>query len=285
MGMLGQVFPKMISVIGHPISHSLSPKMHSAMLLELNLENDFSYGAVDVADEMDLSVFVDVVRGTHYAGFNVTVPYKEAIMGLLDDIHDEARAIGAVNTVVKTGDRLIGYNTDGRGFLMALEREFGFDVAGKSVVILGSGGSARAIGYSILKAGARSLYVMNRTVSRAENLVNELSAFAELAVDFDFGGIDAARLSGVDLVIQTTSLGMRGAETGCVLEEFDWVDSNSLCCDIIYEPPETIFLKQCNEMGARVMNGKGMLAGQGVLAFELFTGKPGKFDVMASVIN
>lgn len=270
---------KQFAVIGDPISHSLSPAMHNAAYLHLNI--DAKYSAIHVKTEA-LENFIDTFRADdRFIGFNITVPHKETIIPFLDGISDEAKHIGAVNTVVKVNGKVLGYNTDGRGYILSLSEELGLDVAGKDVVILGAGGSARSIAVSILNANAASLIIMNRTQDKALKLKAELSD-SRVSVKA-FTELDSLRNAA--LIINTTSVGMSATNNACPLPDMSWVHSGQVLSDIIYAPLETYFLKAAKRNGAKTINGLGMLAGQGAIAFALFTQAPISYTFMLNQLK
>jgi len=262
------------AVIGDPISHSLSPNMHNPSFLHLNI--DASYSAIHVPKDA-LSTFInDFRRDVSFIGFNITVPHKENILPLLDGVSNEAKHIGAVNTVVKQDGQVIGHNTDGRGYILSLKEELDFNIQNKNVVIIGAGGSARSIAVSILNANASSLSIMNRTREKAVQLHTELSDERVTINDLD----DISVLKHADLIINTTSVGMSAVDNACPLSDMSWVKPEQVVSDIIYAPLETYFLKTAKERGAKTINGLGMLAGQGAIAFELFTQTPISYTFM-----
>ena len=160
---------KLAGVIGWPLDHSLSPAMHNAVYEELGL--DWVYVPLAVSDEVGLRRLVAAIRSLPFVGFNVTMPYKAAVLELCDEVATAARMAGAVNTVHCVDGQLVGYNTDGRGLLEALERDAGFDPAGKNVVILGAGGAAGGAFVALILARAARITLVNRDVARAEELV------------------------------------------------------------------------------------------------------------------
>jgi shikimate dehydrogenase len=271
-------------VMGYPISHTASPAMHNAGYQHIRLNAVYIPLLVKA---QQLGAAVHGMRASHALGFNVTVPHKENVMAYLDEYDDEAKAIGAVNTVVNREGRLVGYNTDGRGFLLALKEEKNRDVAGKKIVVLGAGGAARGIIYACLEAGAAEVVILNRHPEKAAGLRVHFQAHFETPIrsgglaqdDFSHQALCAA-----DMVIQTTSAGMSPRADKCPVSWFDWAHPDCLCCDIIYKPAETLFLKQAAENGCETWSGAGMLAGQGVLGFELMTGHPVPYKIMRDIL-
>lgn len=267
------------AVIGDPISHSLSPKMHNPAFSHLNI--DASYSAIHVSKDTLSTFLKDFQRDVTFIGFNITVPHKENILPLIDGVSNEAKHIGAVNTVVKQDGQIIGHNTDGRGYILSLKEELDFNIQNKKVVIIGAGGSARSIAVSILNANAASLSIMNRTREKAVQLHTELSD--ERVSVYDLGDMNV--LKHANLIINTTTVGMTAVDNECPLADMSWVNPGQVVSDIIYAPLETYFLKCAKDRGAKTINGLGMLAGQGAIAFELFTDKPISYTFMLNQLK
>jgi shikimate dehydrogenase len=250
---------KVVAILGYPVEHSLSPAMHNAAFELMGL--DYCYVAFPVHPQA-LKEAVLGVRGLGLAGLNVTVPHKESIMPVLDRVESEASFMGAVNTVVNKGGKLIGYNTDGRGFMRSLEEE-GVEVEGRNVLLVGAGGAARAVSWYVSER-ASALSIFNRTPDRAERLVADLSINRRNVTRAET--LDA--LGDMDIIINATSLGLKDEDLlpfdAAVLHEGQTV------VDLIYR--ETEILREASARGCRVLNGLGMLLWQGMLAFELWTG-------------
>jgi shikimate dehydrogenase len=265
-----------IGIFGHPVSHSASPGMHNAAYEKLGL--DYVYVPFDV-EPGRVGDAVEALRALSIRGVNVTVPHKEAVIEFLDEIDPLAQKMGAVNTIVNESGKLIGYNTDGPGFVAALRHDFDLDVSGRQVVMLGAGGSCRGIIVSLLNAGAASITILNRTVDKAKQMVASLgSNSVSVCALNDTTANDV--LSQADLVVNTTSVGMVPDVQQSPLHDFSWVQDGQCVYDIIYNPIKTRFLSESESAGARVSNGVSMLAGQGVLAFEYFTGHSCEFEFM-----
>jgi shikimate dehydrogenase len=272
---------KQCAVIGHPISHSASPAMHNKAYKDADL--DFSYVAIDVHPD-ELGATVDSFKAQGLRGFNVTVPHKEKIIPFLDEIDPLAAAIGAVNTVVNVKGHWVGYNTDGLGFLHALVEDLGFDCCAKKVAVIGAGGAARALCFTVLKAGCSALFVLNRTKQRAADLCRDLANPKANILEMNTQSSYTV-LSDCDLVINTSSVGMSPDRENCPLSSMAWVSDKQCVVDIIYNPKETLFLKEARSRGARISNGAGMLAGQGMIAFEYFTGQATSYKVMKGEVE
>ena len=258
---------KKLCVIGDPVLHSKSPAIQNAMIAALGL--DYIYLCQPVP-RGEAGRWLDCARCADYAGFNATMPHKEALAALMDELDPVARACGAVNTVCIREGRTYGYNTDGAGFLRALKDELGVDAAGKRVVLLGSGGAAKAVSAALCGAGA-TVTVCNRTVEKARALC-EMDRTHLTPASFEIETL--CKLCGeADLLVNCTSLGMAG--TGGDFADLSFVDAlpkTAGVCDAIYAPPETALLRRARGGGHPAMNGLGMLVWQAILALKHFTG-------------
>jgi shikimate dehydrogenase len=208
-------------------------------------------------------------------GINITVPHKEKVIQFLDEISEEALFIGAVNTIVNTDDRLIGFNTDGRGFMKSLN-ESGISVKDKDVLIIGSGGAARAVGYYLCME-ARSLTLYGRTQSKVERLAGDLRKVGDVVSTID----NLSDIKRFRMIINATSLGLKHDDP--LPFDANKLGKEQIVCDLIYK--NTRLLKEASEKGCSIVNGLGMLLWQGALAFELWTGKMPPIDVMRSVLE
>jgi len=282
---------KVCGIFGCPVGHSLSPAMHNAAFAAAGL--DYVYVPFPVAPEK-LPQAVEAVRALEMAGVNVTVPHKEAVLPLLDELSEAAALIGAVNTIVNRSGRLYGDNTDGRGFLRSLEMGPGFLPAGKTALILGAGGAARAVAVQLALAGAGRLIIANRTPARALELTSFLNKRTGVETGAATwpgtpGGIAgftslAEEFASSDLIVQATSIGLQH-DAGWTGLPFDRMRPEQVVCDLVYKPPETSFLKAARRAGARAVNGLGMLLYQGALAFEMWTGVPAPVSVMQEALD
>ncbi|WP_339063808.1 shikimate dehydrogenase [Tepidibacillus marianensis] len=194
---------KLIGLIGHPVSHSRSPQMHNAMFKLMGL--NYSYLAFDVVSEQ-VQQAIEAMRALKIRGLNVTIPHKVEVMKYLDQISEEAEQIGAVNTIVNQDGKLIGYNTDGEGYLRSLIEETGINLSGKRILLLGAGGAARAIGYTLSNQRIGQLHLVNRNENKAHTLKQDLEHYAEVKV-FSIEQLEQA-VKESDVLINTTSIGM-----------------------------------------------------------------------------
>ncbi len=276
---------KVYAIFGHPVEHSFSPAMHNAAFGRMGL--DCVYVAFDVAPG-ELAAATAAVRALRLGGVNVTIPHKERIMEFLDGVSAEARLAGAVNTVVRTDEgRLEGYTTDVPGFLRALREELGFEPHGKSACVLGAGGAARAVVTALLMEGARRIWILNRTSSKAETLADYFSArFPEASLEalpLGDGGVPAGVLAECDIVVNSTSLGMVGMEPLDI--DLSALKRSACVYDLVYNPRETDFVRRARSQGHRAAGGLGMLVYQGAESLRIWTGREPPVDVMAAAIG
>lgn len=270
---------RLLGVMGHPIAHSKSPQMHNAALTHQQLP--YTYLAFDVCPER----LPQAVAGMHALGargWNVTIPHKVSIMPLLDEIAEEARVIGAVNTVVCEDGVLLGLNTDGAGYLQSLQEETGLDVRKQRILIIGAGGAARGVAYALANAGAEHIVIANRTRENAEQLRDTLSPLTEVkAVHLE----DMRRwLSDRTLIVNTTSVGM-APETDVSPMPEEWLPEGVVVSDLIYNPAKTKLLREAEKRGCVIHNGLGMFVHQGALAYEKWTGTKPPLDVMRQAVT
>jgi shikimate dehydrogenase len=261
--------------------------MHNAAFTALGL--NFVYVPFLVTAE-HLPAAVAAIRALGLAGVNVTIPHKEAVLPYLDELSREAGMIGAVNTIVNREGRLVGHNTDGRGFLKALTEQAGFDPAGKCALILGAGGAARSVAVELILAGVSRIFLANRSPERAETIAGLLLKIvsADIMVvpwSEKKEKLLAEAVACADLIVQTTPVGMHPAVEESVLFPFILLRPDQVVCDLIYNPPETKFLKSARLAGAKTVNGMGMMIYQGALAFTLWTGHPAPIAVMHKALQ
>ncbi len=275
---------RLCGILGHPLGHTLSPRMQNAAFAARGL--DWVYVPWPVPPDR----LGEALRGlralANFAGANVTVPHKEAILPHLDALTDEARAVGAVNTVVRTGDRLTGHTTDGAGLLGALAEDTGFRPLAARVVIIGSGGAGRSAAFALARAGARQIILLNRSLPRAEALAAELQRTAPEAVIAAYplqppppGQI----LGSADLMINATSVGMHPGDPSPL--DLSPCRPEAVAYEMIYNPPETEFLRQARALGLPAANGVGMLLHQGAAAFALWTGQAAPVESMRRALR
>ncbi|WP_334142835.1 shikimate dehydrogenase [Rhabdothermincola sp.] len=258
---------RVAAVIGDPVRHSLSPVIFNAAFRALAL--DWVFVAFEVA-RGDHRRALDGVRALGIDGLSVTMPHKTAVAGCVDRLSPEAAALGAVNCVTRDGAELVGHNTDGAGFVQALEAETGFEPAGRVCAVLGAGGAARAVVLALARAGAAKVLVVNRSAQRGQ-------AAAALAGE---AGVPAEQpaLAGADLIVNATPVGMADQQ-GLPLDT-GLLHPGQVVADLIYVPAETPLLREARSRGLVAVNGLGMLVHQAALQFEQFTGQPPPLEAM-----
>ena len=257
---------KQLFVIGDPVAHSLSPLLHQAMIDQTGAA--YRYDVRTVRPE-ELPAFVRWAKDGGCAGFNVTMPHKEAILPLLDEVDTTAASCGAVNTVCIREGRAIGHNTDGTGFLDSLAGQ-GFYPQGRTVLLLGAGGAAKAVGHALAAAGAGRIIVCARRLERAAALAAQLPGCGEgivLAQD----AIQQA--SACDLLVNATPLGMAGSPAFARLDFLQAMPPHAVVYDLVYHPRRTALLEAAARQGLRTVGGIDLLIRQAVRAFTFFTGE------------
>jgi len=271
---------KIYGIFGHPVEHTFSPGMHNAAFKKLGM--NACYVAFAVPPER-LGEAAKAVVPLGLGGLNVTVPHKEKIIPFLDDLSEEARLIGAVNTIEVREGRLIGHNTDGRGFLRSLKEQVKYNPRGKKFLFVGSGGAARAVGFSLALAGAGKIVFRDIDVEKAARLARDISektGAESVAITEDHL---AGAIAEADCLINATPMGLKKGDP-LPLSRVS-IHKKHLVCDLVYNPPETQFLKAAKAQGARPFSGLGMLLYQGVIAFEIWTGKKAPVPVMKSALR
>lgn len=258
---------KKLCVIGDPVMHSKSPLLHNTMLQALGLDYLYLCQPVPAGQAAQ---WLEAAKLCGYAGFNATIPHKQALAPLMDELDEDARMYGAVNTVCLRDGKALGYNTDGRGFLQALLDQ-GVDPAGRRVLLLGAGGAARAVALKLVQQGAAGVTVCNRTLEHAAALCAQDPTGRMVPAGFDRESLCRAA-EGAQVLVNCTSLGMTGV--AAQFDEFSFLDAlpeGAMVCDLIYAPAQTRLLSEAAERGHRTMNGAAMLLYQAIFALEHFT--------------
>ncbi|WP_248926796.1 shikimate dehydrogenase [Paenibacillus hamazuiensis] len=269
----------MYGVFGDPVRHSKSPIMLNRAFREAGL--NAAYAAFHILPGT-LKDAVSGIRALGFRGVNVTIPHKVELMSYLDEIDEGAREIGAVNTVVNDGGRLIGYNTDGIGYVRSLKEETGIDLRGKRVLMLGAGGAARGVGYALAKDGAARIWIANRTREKAVELADYLARHTEAR---GIGMDEVAGIVGeVDLIVNNTSVGMH-PNVNEVPMDTSLLGERHVVSDLVYNPLITKFLNDAKARGAVIHGGLGMFIYQGAYAFEYWTGLPAPIAAMRDVVE
>ncbi len=272
---------RLFGIFGDPVGHTLSPTIHNAAFDALHLP--YLYVPFRVSPQF-LSASVAAILPLGIRGINITIPHKETVLAHLDHVTEEASAIGAVNTIEVVSGRLIGHNTDGKGFMRSLS-ESGVSPMGWRVILLGAGGAARAVAVSLIGAGVSEVIIMARTRDRADKLADTLSALSQ--------GASVSVLTSTHmlpekqgyptLLINATPLGMKDDDPlpfPATSIEPHWV-----VADIVYSTGETPLLMAAKRMGARTVPGTGMLLHQAAITFEIWTGRPAPLEAMRSAAS
>jgi shikimate dehydrogenase len=265
-------------LVGDPVEHSLSPSIQNAAFKHLGL--DYVYVVFRVT-RSNLEGAIRGMRGLRLHGLNVTMPHKIDVIQYLDDIDETARKMGSVNTILNREGTLIGYTTDGLGALGAL-RYNGVSPAGKKIVVLGAGGASRSVSFTLAEL-SKELIVLNRTVERAERLVDDLASSLGEDAKIRAGGLTDGNLKkelmDADILINGTSLGMNPTEMETPVDQ-DLLRPSLVVFDLVYKPLETRLLREAREVGARTVDGLTMLVHQGAASFEIWTGVSAPIEVM-----
>ncbi|MBI3246822.1 MAG: shikimate dehydrogenase [Deltaproteobacteria bacterium] len=272
---------RIVGIFGDPIAHTRSPAMQNAGFRALNLPYAYVPFLVHPAD---LAKAVQAIRAYNLLGVNVTVPHKERIVRYLDDLSTEAKLCGAVNTVVNREGVLFGDNTDGRGFLASLQ-ERGLSPQERDIIIVGAGGSTRAVLVSLIRAGSARITIANRTVAKARALVSTYRTLGNTqleAVSLDHLE-EPALLGNATLVVNCTSVGLHGESFPPLA--FRATPRTCLFYDLLYRPEQTSFLRQARVARRSTVDGRRMLLHQGALAFSLWTSQPAPLEDMTRALN
>jgi shikimate dehydrogenase len=274
---------KRVVLIGHPVTHSLSNVLQQAAFEAAGV--DATYELVDRA-LIDLPDTIAELRGDEYLGANITVPYKDRVLPMLDRLTDEAHATGAVDTITREGSRLVGHNTDVLGFRPTLDALVGRQKMPRMAVVLGAGGGARAVVYGLITAGFQRVIVFNRHLHRAEGLVRHFArsaAHMELRAMPWHESVIESELAKTKVLVNASSVGRDPNETPIPAE---LIPPELLVLDLLYQPKETRLLRESAAAGAAAtMNGDLMLLHQSAAAFELWTGKQAPMDLLRKVLD
>lgn len=254
---------KLYGLIGNPVTHTISPQIHNSLSKAMGI--DMMYVPLEVHGE-ELENAIKGLKALGFHGFNITIPFKEKVIQYLDEIDESAKKYDAVNTVQIEEGRLIGYNTDAYGFYRSFVEAFDIEVKGLKVLFVGAGGAASSLAYLLADKGAAAITIANRTIENGVKIGERLSKICKNPINAVIL-MDDLDISGYDVIINTTSVGMHPHEDKTILGASSF-NSNQKIVDIIYTPSETLFLKHAREAGAKTLNGFGMLFYQAVLAFE-----------------
>ena len=281
--------PIRLGVFGDPVEHSLSPQMHNAALEACKIEMQYASFQI-TADELEEAV--QLIRTLDFVGVNLTVPHKIAACAFVDEIEDNARRVGAINTIKIEEAKLRGYNTDGRGFARAIRQEFAVDLRDLRVLILGAGGAARAIALQCAKENCERLVIANRTLERAQRLAEELRDYFAgprvlgpvsrlQAVLLNEGAI-RSQIAHLDLIVNATPLGLYRSDPSPIPARL--LAPHLMIYDTVYGQGRTPFVAAAMEAGARAANGLAMLLHQGALAFEIWFEREAPIEAMRAAL-
>ena len=266
----------LLALIGSPVGHSASPLMYNYSFEKLGL--DYAYVVFDVK-EQDVKAALDAMRLFHMRGMNVTMPDKVEAARHVDELSPAAQIIGAVNTIVNEDGKLVGHITDGEGFVNNL-KDHGVDIKGKKITVAGGGGAATAIQVQCALNGAREIVIFNkkdaffeRTLQTAEKIRAAVPTCEVSVYDIDDVEKMTAEIQSSDIFANATIVGMKPMDDQSVVKDLSALRPGLVVADIVYNPEETLLLKQAKEAGCTCVGGKGMLLWQGVSAFKLFTGE------------
>lgn len=268
----------MVGLFGRPVGHSLSPVMHNTAFEQNQLP--YAYAAFQV-DDHQIKEAVEAIRALGMRGVNVTIPHKVAVIPYLDKIDPLAERIGAVNTIVNEDGTLIGYNTDGTGYVRSLLEETGINLTEQVVTLLGAGGAARAVACTLVERGVKEIRIVNRSQERAELLAMALGSQIPVRV-YSFAQAEQAILDST-LLINTTSIGMYPHIHEMPVDK-ECLRPDLIVSDLIYNPLETKLLQHAKAIGATYHSGVGMFINQGALAYELWTGEAAPTDKMREIV-
>ena len=267
---------ELVGVFGHPVAENPTVVMYEAAFGALGL--NWRYLTIEVLPE-DLQAAIKGVRALNMRGINLTIPHKVAVLQYLDEVKPSAALMGAVNTVVREGDRLVGHNADGQGFMTALTCDAAVDPKGKRVVVLGAGGAARAITVELALAGAAHLTVVNRSPARGRELVALLNSKTPTTAEFALWSGSHVVPPDTDLLVNATSIGLFPRVDEKPDIAYDSITPGMVVCDVIHTPM-TPFLHEAQQRGAQTLDGLGMLVYQGTIGFKLWTGLDAPVKVM-----
>ncbi len=265
---------KTICLLGHPVKHSFSPSIHNYLMKKYNQNN--IYVCFDV-EEKNLEKSIEGIKSLGIVACNVTIPHKVNVIKYLDYIEENTKIIGAVNTIKNEACYLKGYNTDGVGFIKSITDK-GYTLSKKRVMIIGAGGSSRSIAIELASKGVDYIEIRNRTLYKAKDIAISIKDNFNTKVKYSDEAIDTKSLENIDIIINTTSVGMETKE--CPIDKNIKPSKDILVCDIVYKPHETEFIKWAKDNNLGVVYGIDMLINQAIYAFYIWTNiKPSKEDI------
>jgi shikimate dehydrogenase len=273
---------ELVGVFGHPVAENPTIVMLEAAFKELNIP--WRYLTIEVLPQ-DLKEAISGMRAMQMKGINLTIPHKIEVMQYLDSIAEDASLIGAVNTVRREKDRLIGENTDGKGFLESLKKDAKVNPKGRNFLILGAGGAARAISVELALAGAKQISIANRTASKGQALVKHLKDHTGTHAEFISWDGSISIPDTTDILVNATSIGLFPDVNEKPELNYDSIRKDMVVCDVIPNPPLTAFLYEASKRGAKTLDGLGMLVYQGAIGFKMWTGLEAPLSVMKDALS
>jgi shikimate dehydrogenase len=273
---------ELVGVFGYPVAENPTGVMQEAAFQARGL--NWRYLTIEVRPE-DLEKAMIGLRAFGMQGVNLTIPHKVAVIQYLDRLSPEAELIGAVNTVVREGNELVGHNTDGKGFLRSVRDDAGVDPAGKRIVLLGAGGAARAMSVELALAGTAHITLVNRSSNRGQELAKHLSEKTPAEAQFVHWQGKYSVPPEADILVNATSIGLFPNVEEAPAVDVASIHPDLLVCDVIPNPPHTAFLRAAEAVGARTLDGLGMLVYQGTIAFQMWTGVEASIPVMRRALE
>ena len=271
---------ELTACFGDPVDENPTGIIEEAGYRALGL--NYRYLTIRVRKE-ELPAAVAGARAMGFQGFNLTIPHKVAVIPLLDELTQAAKIIGAVNTVVCREGKLIGENTDGKGFLTSL-RENGVDPENKTVTILGAGGAARAVSVELALAGASRINILNRSEERGTELAKVVREKTSAACEYFQWKEGTPVPDGTDILVQCTNIGLYPDVTGKPQIDYDTLKPDMIACDVVFNKPDTLFLQEARKRGLKTINGLGMLVNQAAMNFRLWTGREAPAEIMTKAL-
>ena len=275
------VSKKIFGLLGYPIKHSFSPAMHNAAFKAVGIKAEYR---LFEKTPKEITDFFKKLRSGSIKGVNVTIPYKEEALRYLDELSQEAELIGAVNTILVKSESLIGYNTDGSGFVLSLRKEAGIDPQDKKIVIIGAGGASRAISVHLAREKAANIILSDIIPDKAEKLASHIRKnISRVKVSTVKKEELNSGVRTADILINATPVGMKPDDPLPIDPRI--LHPRLLICDLIYNPPKPKLLIEAEKIGAKTLNGLGMLLYQGALAFAIWTGREAPIEIMARALE
>lgn len=271
---------KIYGLLGYPVKHSFSPLIHNPAFEAKGI--DACYLCFETKPE-NIKEAIEGIRALNIQGVNLTIPHKETCLSYLDEIEKTAKLIGAVNTIVHRENKLIGYNTDGEGFIKALKEDLNFDLKDKTIFLFGAGGAGKAVGISLAKHGVKQIFIVDKNKKKARALAENIEEnFSRTAIELTHSHNQKA-IKNADLLVNATPIGMNPSDNLIINPVY--FPKQLAIFDLIYNPAETKLLKAARKKGLKANNGLGMLIQQAALSFELWTDEQAPIEVMRKAVE